>query len=280
MPDITLISVVVLTYNSEKYIIETLDSIKNQDYPYLEIIISDDHSSDNTCKKVDEWLCENKSSFFNSLLIQSHKNRGTCANYNQGIVNSHGKYVKVIDGDDLLSTPESISDYYNFCVFKNCSICISDLNIFSDESVDLTKHEEYYSYFFECVRESLPMQKKRIVRNLEIADPGLFFSRSLFDKIGGFNENYKLLEEWPFFLDVIYKNSIKIEALDKKLVSYRINSSSISHSGKSFSQKLMTRDMLKFYFHERLILLIKQLDFRVSISCFVNYLYRYIYQRV
>ncbi len=58
-----LVSVLVITYNSEKYVIETLNSIKNQTYNNLELIISDDNSQDNTINLCEHWVNENKSFF-------------------------------------------------------------------------------------------------------------------------------------------------------------------------------------------------------------------------
>ena len=55
-----LVSVIVVTYNSSKYIIETLDSIKNQTYSNLEIIITDDSSNDMTMSRINNWLDRNK----------------------------------------------------------------------------------------------------------------------------------------------------------------------------------------------------------------------------
>jgi len=51
-----LVTVAVTTYQSSLYVIETLDSIYNQTYPNIELVISDDSSSDNTVELVNEWV--------------------------------------------------------------------------------------------------------------------------------------------------------------------------------------------------------------------------------
>ena len=62
--DMVLVSVCVITYNSEITVLETLDSIYAQTYPRLELIISDDCSSDQTVDICQKWLSKYKNSFF------------------------------------------------------------------------------------------------------------------------------------------------------------------------------------------------------------------------
>ena len=63
MENIPLISVVVLTYNSSLYITETLNSIKDQTYDNIELIITDDCSTDSTLIICEDWINLNKSRF-------------------------------------------------------------------------------------------------------------------------------------------------------------------------------------------------------------------------
>lgn len=64
-----LVSVVVITYNSEKYILETLESIKTQSYKNLELIISDDCSKDDTVMICRDWLDKEGERFIRTKLI-------------------------------------------------------------------------------------------------------------------------------------------------------------------------------------------------------------------
>lgn len=228
MDNTPLVSVVVLTYNSEKFIETTLDSVLSQNYERIELIISDDGSKDSTCPIVEKWLFEHANRFEHSCLIKSFKNAGTCKNYNQGVFNSHGEYIKTLDGDDILNGCDALKDFTFFLKDNNFDICISDVKVFSEENYDLTYFEKLYAKYFSYVRQNLLEQKKQIVKDLFLPDPGLFFSRKLYNLVGGFDENYKLQEEWPFFMKVLDAN-VHIEALNKKLVCYRITSSSATH---------------------------------------------------
>lgn len=97
-----LVSVIVLTYNSGLFVEETLESIKNQSYSNIELIISDDGSNDNTIRVCTKWLDENKYRFIHSNILISTKNTGIPANYNRGFKASKGDWIKYISGDDTL----------------------------------------------------------------------------------------------------------------------------------------------------------------------------------
>ena len=97
-----LVSVVVLTYNSSQYVIETLESIKAQTYNNLELIITDDCSEDSTVTLCRDWICVNNNRFVRAELIVSKVNTGIPANCNRGCRAARGEWFKEIAGDDIL----------------------------------------------------------------------------------------------------------------------------------------------------------------------------------
>ena len=109
-----LVSVVVITYNSEKYVIETLESIYAQTHKDLELIISDDHSTDNTVGICRQWCNLHKERFSDVEIIESAVNTGIAPNANRGYSLARGEWIKGIAGDDLLM-PDCIEQYLAFC---------------------------------------------------------------------------------------------------------------------------------------------------------------------
>src|SRR5690606_12047202 len=103
-----LVSVVVITYNSAKYVLATLESIKAQTYQNIELIVSDDCSNDDTVEICRSWMVENCERFIRTELITTEKNKGIPANCNRGVTASQGLWIKIIAGDDLL-LPNCIS---------------------------------------------------------------------------------------------------------------------------------------------------------------------------
>ena len=85
-----LISVIIPSFNGEKYIAETIESVQNQNFPY-EIIVIDDISTDKTAQIAEEMGCR---------VIINKEHKGQVAGKNTGIKEAKGNYWLTIDQDD------------------------------------------------------------------------------------------------------------------------------------------------------------------------------------
>ena len=92
-----LISIIIPAYNIENYIAKCLDSLINQTYKNLEIIVVNDGSSDNTGKIIDAY-----SSKYENIKAIHKKNAGVSAARNSGIEVANGDYIGFVDGDDTV----------------------------------------------------------------------------------------------------------------------------------------------------------------------------------
>jgi len=92
-----LVSIITPTFNSEKYIQQTIQSVQNQTYQNWEMIIVDDCSSDDTVKIIDE-IQKNEPRI---SLIKLDKNSGPAISRNTGIKTAKGKYMTFLDADDI-----------------------------------------------------------------------------------------------------------------------------------------------------------------------------------
>lgn len=230
-----LVSIVVITYNSESTVIETLDSIKSQDYEAVELIITDDCSKDATVELCENWLVKNGNVFTRSLIINSKINTGTAANINRGVHASKGEWIKIIAGDDLLKQ-NSISSYVDFALKKQGEIYCSDCEVFTSDGD--VPHDVIVSYerFFRLVNEPQTKQLRRIASDYVIPGPALFFSRHLYNQVGGYDERFGLAEEVPFAFKVL-KLGYEIIPINQKLIRYRYSTNSVSHTKKRLSNR-------------------------------------------
>ena len=244
-----LVSVVIITYNSANYILETLESVKRQTYKNIELIISDDGSvKDDTVVKVRQWIADNKAFFtIAPVLLTVEKNTGTVKNLNRGVKASHGEWIKSLAGDDELK-PNCIEEFVKFVnAHPNCQFCCCDLELFSDDGNVSSGDIMWYNYFFNCVKEPYKKKCRRIIYEYTIPGPGWFYSRKLFDEIGGFDEDYVLTEEWPFVYKAL-KSGYDIYPIELKLVKYRISLTSICRSRENnLGNKILFEDTYKFY---------------------------------
>jgi len=245
-----LVSIIVLTYNSELTIVETLESILIQKYPEIELVISDDESTDNTVILVKNWLNLNSKYFVNTIFIHGKKNIGISKNVNRGVRSSSGIWIKPLAGDDKL-IENSIKIFVEYTkIHKEENCFISKLKLFGENYQSIAKCENTFQDYYHLLRYDRKTKLKNLIKNIYIPGPGIFYSRSLFDKVGGCNESYKMADEWPFFLKIL-ASGVDIVLIEEQLVMYRITESSITRSNGSINYQLFI-DSKRFFYKTRL----------------------------
>ena len=242
-----LVSVNVVSYNAEDFIIETLDSICKQTYKNIELIVSDDASADNTVYLSRVWLEHNKSRFARTELITVEKNTGVTANCNRALASSHGVYWKIIGSDDLLTT-DCIEKCVAYMQEKPQARFLFGKQIsFTGNFMDgIFKKEElpFRAYFF---RDSVTAKKqyKIITRLAQVGcAPASFAQTSLLREVGGFNPRFPMNEDTPLY---IYLTSLghKLWYIDEYLVYRRIHEASIMHQ-KDSNDAILGKAVLRY----------------------------------
>ena len=223
-----LVTVIVVTYNSAKYVEETLDSIKLQDYNNIELIISDDGSKDETIRICKHWLLKNSEKFIDAKLLTVGKNSGTSANCNRGIQNAHGDWIKIIAGDDKL-LQRSISTYVSYVKeHKNVDFVFSKVLPFGDVA-----HGAYCDFFKDTKKYFKRLTEKEFKIALLKTDflpaSSAFLKRETLAHLGGFNEAIPLIEDWPLWVKGIFEEC-KFCWIDIPLVGYRYSQTSVSQN--------------------------------------------------
>lgn len=219
-----LVSICVITYNSSKYILETLNSIEQQTYKNIELIISDDCSNDKTVDICQEWLDSHKERFIKTLILRPDKNTGISANCNRAYKAASGIWIKGIAGDDYLY-PNAIETYINFInnASKTPDIIFAKVcPVYCGQVVDVSKIFKY-SYFELTPKE---FQYLLLTRNF-LPAASSFLNKEYFIKSGGFDENIPMMEDWPFWIKSVCNNA-SIVFIDSFTVYYRVSSTSTS----------------------------------------------------
>lgn len=226
-----LVSIVVITYNSAKYILETLDSIKEQNYKNLELIISDDYSTDSTTQICEEWLKINKKRFVKTHLVTSPINTGIPANCNRGYRLAQGEWIKGIAGDDLL-LKDCIKNLIEHSKHTNI-LCGRIIPFYEENSKKIINWNNQLPSNFDMLFFKLSPEKQYqylLTKSFNFA-PGVMIKKELFCKIGDFNEKYFYIEDLPYWLRCT-TNNIKINMIDIPVVLYRLGYDSVSNSKK------------------------------------------------
>ena len=222
-----LVTVGVVTYNSAEFIEETLDSIYNQDYQNIELVVSDDCSTDSTVEICRSWISKHESRFNGAKLVTTEKNTGVSGNSNRVLKEAHGEWYKCFDGDDVLDS-HAISNYVKFVnehlEAVHVAAKVSFINGKSVEDRDGIISKYVCSDSFNAMRQS-----KVITKFLFIACPTYFVNTKVLRDIGGFDERYPMQEDYPLLIKLI-KAGFKLYYIDEITVYYRITDHSISHS--------------------------------------------------
>ena len=225
-----LVSVPVITYNSSKFVLETLESIKAQTYQNIELIISDDCSTDNTVELCRKWVEENKERFVQTQIITSEVNTGVSANLNRAEAACQGEWVKIIAGDDLLM-PNCIADCVEYVQqHPNIIYLFGKIEAFGaneEKNKYFSEHVFDYSFFNLDIEGQL---ERLVFEQNCVPASTCFYNRQKAIELGIRNdERIPLLEDWPKWIMILGKK-VKLEFVDKVLVQYRIHEKSLSTS--------------------------------------------------
>lgn len=138
----TLVSIIIPVYNSEKYLLECVHSIMNQSYEYLEIIIINDGSTDNSLSCCYELQNEDK-----RIKVIDIENAGVSNARNIGIKESNGELLMFVDADDYIDKD------FVFTLLSNCKNAYS-LSLCGYYKVDKKKHEVNYFKSLKKIRNN------------------------------------------------------------------------------------------------------------------------------
>ena len=239
-----LVTIGIVCYKAENFIIETLNSVYHQTYDKIELIVSDDHSPDNTVQIIKEWLCSHKSRFVNTLVIESDTNTGPSGNGNRAIFQAHGEWYKSLDGDDILKDT-AITDYVEFVNSnKNVNFVFGRIASFQGEfdpnKTKITNPFLYPSIYKE--RISANRQYNVLLKHFLASGTSGFYRTSVLKSLGGYDERFPFLEDYPLLIKYA-KNGNKLWLLDKITLYYRIVPSSISHYHQNHNQIFSNSDI-------------------------------------
>lgn len=131
-----LVSFIVTSYNYENYVLKTIESIRNQTYGNIEIIVVDDCSSDNSVEKIKHYA--QKHGDLPVKLVEHTQNKGQMAAIQTGLSYAKGQFVCFVDSDDIL-----IKDFAKTLirVHMSCSVAVASaqvVEIGSDDEIHTT----------------------------------------------------------------------------------------------------------------------------------------------
>lgn len=269
-----LVSVVVITYNSSRHILETLESVKAQTWKDIQLVISDDASRDDTVQVCSEWIKENKSRFLETKIITVEKNTGTSANCTRGFRETTGEWVKLIAGDDVL-LDNCIADNLEYVErFPEACFVISDVQEIDENSLFIETNKKNEALIFITDKKSKKDQLKAYSRWPEFLNtPTFFYKKELIDIIGYYDEEFKIYEDMAMVFKII-EAEIKMHYLRKPTVKYRVHPNSTSRS--KLIDEIREKEALKIFkkYRKKNLCLFNPLDLSVYYESWLRFKYK------
>jgi len=207
-----LVSIITPTYNSAKYIAQTIQSVQSQTYKNWEMILVDDCSSDNTVQIIQHFLEEDH----RIHLIQLNKNSGAGIARNTAITAAKGRYIAFLDSDDLWK-PEKLTKQLDFMQRENVPFTFS---------------------FYDCIDEAGNLLCKRVEAPRELSYRQLFFCNFVGNLTGMYDSHYfgkiaissiRKRQDWMVWLTIL-KQIKRAKPVPESLAFYRIRKDSVSSS--------------------------------------------------
>lgn len=189
-----LISVIIPVYNVKEYLNKCIESVVNQTYKDLEIILIDDGSTDGS-----EIMCDNWQKKDPRIIIIHQENRGLSAARNSGIKRATGKYICFVDSDDFISN-DYVEILYNNLIYNNVDISMCGFVDYYSESKMVSKIKKIKSKIYNKMDAQIYLN---VLGYFDVASWNKLYKKELFDGLQ-FPEG-KTCEDWHIMFKVLDK---------------------------------------------------------------------------
>ena len=221
------VSIIVPVYNAERYIDKCIQSIINQTYKNIEIILVDDGSTDNS-----NIICKQYEKIHDNLKLISTENRGVSCARNTGIESSSGKYIMFVDSDDYIDN-DMIEKMLQKVEENNYDLCICNyVKEYIDKQIniecfgkDQVLNNEEINHLIIDIIERSDNQKEHLLAGVRGPCCKLY-SKEIIDKYDiRFNNELIIGEDFIFNLDYLAKCS-SVSIINKYYYHYVTNMNS------------------------------------------------------
>lgn len=206
------ISVITATFNSQKTIKETLNSILSQDYNNIEHIIVDGKSSDKTLQIIESYRQKYEMKNI-TLKISSQKDSGIYDAFNRGIKLASGDIIGFLNSDDYFSQDNILSIInwaFNKPVHKSIESICANLE-YIDSSPKILRYVKGKN-----------LTLKDFKKGFHPAHPTFYVKKEIFEKFGNFNLSYKISGDYELMLRFVAKNKINNLYIDENFIKMRL----------------------------------------------------------
>ena len=239
---VPLVSVIMTTYNHEKYIAEAIESILQQTLTDFELIIINDGSRDRTEEII-------RSFQDNRIIYIYQENQGPSAAANQGILKARGKYIALMSGDDVCY-PQRLEKQYEYLKITGSKIVFAWVDFINDKAEFIEGEHFAKTYFNHHNRTRAEILNFFFLKGNYFCAVTAFIETEVLLSTGLFNLSLIQLQDFELWIKLVKNYDMLI--LDERLVKYRIlgNGSNLSNPVNSIRSIFEGYQLYKTIFNE------------------------------
>lgn len=209
-----IVSIITATFNSQRFVKETINSILAQTFTNWELIITDDESTDSTLDILESYSSKDK----RIKIYRLKTNSGAGVARNNSIKHSQGRYIAFCDSDDQWMS-DKLQKQIDFMTLHDCALTYSSYKLIDENGNDIGK-----------VHAKERLDYKKMLRNNYI---GCLTAMYDTDKVGKvYMPIIRKRQDWGLWLKILKKDRIALGIIDT-LAIYRVRSSSLSNKKRS-----------------------------------------------
>ncbi len=226
-----LVSVVTAGYNASKNLLDAIYSVLNQTYTNIEYIYVDDCSTDSSCTIINKYIDDPR-----FTLLENTENMGQSASLNRGILTAVGKYIAILDADDI-SMPFRVQRQVELLEKNiNASFCATGYYLINEKGIVEDRCDLNYNKL-ECFF--------RMHFNNVLMHSTLMFRESAINKLHCYATIYGIAENYELLLHLLGINSFVIES--SSCIKYRISPKGITRTKKGKMNSIVFEILDKHY---------------------------------
>lgn len=251
MSEHPLVSIIMPSYNADRYIAESIESVIAQTYPFWELVITDDRSSDKTVEIATSY--SQKDSRIDFKVAESHS--GIAGTRNQCIARAKGRFIAFLDNDDLW-VPEKLEKQVCFMVEKNFGFSYSEYELMKEDGTPKGK----------IIRTAGVIDYNKYLRNTIIGSGTIMLDREI---TGPLTMPDNATSDDMALWCKILKDGHKAYPIKEVLMKYRVRSNSASAN-----KWKAAKDVWLVYRNQ------EHLSVPKSLACFIGYAFNAVIKRV
>lgn len=221
-----LVSILVPCYNHQDFLDDCLQSILDQDYPRIELLICDDCSPDRSYEIISSYKARLEQKLCRVVILRNESNCGVTKNLNRLLALAQGSYIKIIASDDAMA-PNAIGTMVAYMEeHPECGVAVSNgIKVGEDQHYpNFHSIDDVYTQVPDFSTNGFLV---RMARCNPVFAPGAMVRKSIYDAYGFYDESIAV-EDLEYWLRLLSRGSVTFGYIPQQLIFYRINGNSMS----------------------------------------------------